>query len=390
MGETISATDRARNVLARLVAFDTTSKYSNRDLIAWVESYLRDFGLAGRLTFGEAGAKANLHVIIGPRVDGGVALSGHVDCVPVEDQTWSADPFTLRRQDGKLFGRGTTDMKGFVACMLAMVPEFTAAPLKRPVHLCFTFDEETTFAGAPLLIDALAEDGPLPAACVVGEPTSMQPVIAHKESHTWFARVRGVTGHSSRTDLTANALMAAAEAVAWMAEQARWYRDHGRRVDGFDVPYSTVHCGLFRAGETMNTVPDFAEFWMEMRAVPGDDPTLLAERMKAFLAEKVEPEMKAVHPDCGFSFEMRMHCPGLDTPEDHPFVTQMKRLTGHNGVSRVAYGTEAGLYQRAGIPTVVCGPGHIAQAHQPDEWIAESEIAACLGFMRRLAQELSA
>ena len=390
MGETISATDRAAEVLARLVSFDTTSRLSNRALIAWVEDYLRGFGVGGRLTFGEEGAKANLHAIIGPRVEGGIALSGHVDCVPVDDQAWLADPFALRRADGRFIGRGTTDMKGFVACMLAMVPEFVAAGLKRPIHLCFTFDEETTFAGAPLLIEALAGDGPLPAGCIVGEPTSMQPVIAHKESRTWFAKVRGVTGHSSRTDLTANALMAAAEAVAWMAEQARHYRDHGRRVEGFDVPYSTVHCGLFRAGETMNTVPDFAEFWIEMRAVPGDDPASLVERLKAHVAERIEPEMKAVHPDCGFSFEMRMHCPGLDTPEEQELVTMVKRLTGHNGVARVAYGTEAGLYQRAGIPTLVCGPGHIAQAHQPEEWIAESEIASCLTFMRRLARQLAA
>lgn len=390
MGEADSATDRATEVLGRLVSFDTTSRLSNRALVAWIESYLRDFGVEGRLTFAEEGAKANLHAIIGPRVDGGIALSGHTDCVPVDDQHWTADPFTLRREDGRLIGRGATDMKGFVACMLAMVPEFVAAPLKRPIHLCFTFDEETTFAGAPILIDALPGDGPLPAGCIVGEPTSMQPVIAHKESRTWFAKVRGVTGHSSRTDLTANALMAAAEAVAWMAAQARWYRDHGRRAEGFDVPYSTVHCGLFRAGETMNTVPDFAEFWMEMRAVPGDDPYSLVERLKAYVAERIEPEMKAVHPDCGFRFEERMHAPGLDTPEDHALVTLVKQLTGHNGATRVAYGTEAGLYQRAGIPTVVCGPGHIAQAHQPDEWIAESEIAACLGFMRRLAARLAA
>ena len=386
MGVPISATD----ILARLVSFDTTSRLSNRALIAWVEEYLRAHGVEGRLTFGEEGAKANLHAIIGPRVEGGIALSGHVDCVPVDGQTWLADPFMMRREAGKLIGRGTTDMKGFVACMLAMVPEFLAAGLQRPVHLCLTFDEETTFAGAPVLIDALAEEGPLPACCIVGEPTSMNPVIGHKESRTWFANVRGVTAHSSRTDLSANALMAGAEAVAWLAGEARRFRDNGRRVAGFDVPYSTVHCGYFHSGEVLNTVPDRADFWFEMRAVPGDDPAALLGRLKAHLAERIEPEMRTVHPDCGFGFQDRMHCPGLDTPEEHALVTLVKQLSGHNGASRVAYGTEAGLFQRAGIPTVVCGPGHIAQAHQPEEWIAESEIASCMAFLRRLARQLGA
>ena len=386
MGETFSAAD----ILARLVSFDTTSRLPNRALIAWVEEYLRGHGVAYRLTFGEEGAKANLHAIIGPRVAGGIALSGHTDCVGVTEQSWTSDPFALRAEGGRLHGRGTTDMKGFVACMLAMVPDFLAAPLKRPIHLCLTFDEETTFAGAPVLIDALGAEGPLPAGCIVGEPTGMTPVIGHKESRTWFATVRGVTGHSSRADITANALMAGAEAVAWLKQEARRFRDTGRRGRGFDVPYSTVHCGYFHSGEVLNTVPDHATFWFEMRGVPGDDPALLIERLKAHLAERIEPELKAVHPDCGFAFQDRMHAPGLDTPEEHALVTLVKRLSGHNGASRVAYGTEAGLYQRAGIPAVVCGPGHIAQAHQPDEWIAEGELHACTAFLQRLAGQLAA
>ena len=205
-GVAISASDAAIGMLARLVSFDTTSRLSNRAIIAFIEDFLTRHGVESRLTFGEGGEKANLHAIVGPRAEGGVALSGHTDCVPVEDQDWHADPFTLRRQDGRLIGRGATDMKGFVACCLAMVPEFVNAGLKRPIHLCFSFDEETTFAGAPLMIAALADDGPLPAACIVGEPTSMVPVIGHKGSRTWIAAVRGVTGHSSRTDITANIL----------------------------------------------------------------------------------------------------------------------------------------------------------------------------------------
>lgn len=386
MGERFTATE----MLARLVSFDTTSRLSNRALVAFVEEYLGGHGVPARLTLGEGGAKANLHAIIGPRVAGGIALHGHTDCVPVDDQSWQADPFALRREDGRLIGRGTTDMKGFVACCLAMVPEFLAAGLRRPVHLCLSFDEETTFAGAPIMIDALAEEGPLPAGCIVGEPTSMAPVIGHKGSRTWFATVRGVTGHSSRTDITANALEAAAEAVAWLKGEARRYREHGRRVPGFDVPYSTVHCGVFHAGQVMNTVPDHAEFWFEMRGVPGDDPAALLDRLRAHLAERIEPELRAVRPDCGFAFTPRMQCPALDTAEDEPLVTLVKGLSGHNGASRVAYGTEAGLYQRAGIPAVVCGPGHIAQAHQPEEWIAETEIAACTEFLRRLARQLAA
>ncbi|SDB60765.1 acetylornithine deacetylase [Belnapia rosea] len=378
----------ALGLLDRLVGFDTTSRNSNLDLIRDVEAWLAAHGVASRVTLDAEGRKANLHAMVGPRVAGGVALSAHVDCVPVEGQDWRADPFRLRREAGRLIGRGATDMKGFAACAVAMMPEFAAMDLQRPVHLWLTHDEETNAAGAWRLVTEFEPD-PMPGFCVVGEPTGMAPVIGHKGYASWDVTVTGLSGHSSRTTETANALQAAAEGVAFLARRARLFASEGRRAAGFEPPFTTVHVGTFRAGSILNIVPDRAELTFEVRSVPGDEAGAVLAEFMAFMEQVALPPLRAAHPAAALHVTPRSELPALDLAEDAPLTLLVQRLTGRNSAGRVSYGTEAGVYQRAGIPTIVCGPGHIAQAHQPEEWVAESEIESCLGFLRRLAGTLA-
>ncbi len=380
----------ATALLARLVAFDTTSRNSNAALIGFVAEGLRAQGIDARVQTDPATGKQNLHAIIGPRVAGGVALSGHVDCVPVDGQAWLADPFILRRENGRLIGRGAVDMKGFCACALAAVPLFLAAGLRRPVHILLTFDEETTFAGAQRLAPTLGQDAPPPAAVMVGEPTLMAPMPGHKGKVSWTAAVGGVTGHSSRTDTTANALHAAAEAVAWLVREQRRLVAEGARDARYTPPHSTVHVGTFSAGTILNIVPDQAAFVFETRNLPTDPPAALLARLAAFCEAEVLPVLRAVDPAIGFTFTELCDCPALDLPEGHALIGLMQDLTGKPAAARASYGTEAGTFQAAGIPAIVCGPGSIAQAHLPEEWIAETEIAACMAVLRRLSEHLAA
>ncbi|WP_431282234.1 acetylornithine deacetylase [Humitalea sp. 24SJ18S-53] len=383
-------TTAAAALLARLVAFDTTSRNSNAALMGFVAEGLRAQGVAVREQVDAATGKVNLHAIIGPRVADGIALSGHVDCVPVDGQAWLADPFVLRRENGRLIGRGAVDMKGFCACVLASVPMFLAAGLRRPVHILLTFDEETTLAGVKLLAPSLGQDSPPPGAVIVGEPTMLAPMPGHKGMASWNASVTGVTGHSSRTDTTANALHAAAEAVAWLAREQRRLVAEGARDARYTPPYSTAHCGTFAAGTIMNIVPDRAGFAFEFRTLPGDAPGPMLARLQAFLEAEVLPGLRAVDPAIEFTFAERCVCHPLDLPDGHPLTGLLEGLTGQAAAARASYGTEAGTFQRAGIPAIVCGPGSIAQAHLPEEWIAESQVADCMGLMRRVAGHLAA
>jgi acetylornithine deacetylase len=378
------------DILDRLVSFDTTSCNSNLALIDWVRAYLDGLGVSYRVSTDPAGQKANLHAIIGRPGPGGIALSGHVDTVPVEGQAWTADPFRLRQQDSRLIGRGTADMKGFVAASLAAVPGFLAAGLQRPIHLFISYDEEVNCAGARRLIEDLAESGQAPALCIVGEPTGMQPVLGHKGRLALNVSVRGRAGHSSGPARGVNAVFAAAEAVAWIAADARRFAAEGPFAEGFDPPYTTPHVGTLQGGTILNIIPESANFHMEWRTVPQDDFFHEVERLRAHVAEAIEPAMHAVDPETGFTLEVANVLPALSLDPDHPLVSMVKRLTGSNSTGYVSYGTEAGLYQNAGIPTIVCGPGHIAQAHTADEWIAASELAACDAFLSRLAAQQAA
>jgi acetylornithine deacetylase len=376
-------------MLERLVSFDTTSRNSNLSLIAFVREWLDANAVPYRVSTDAAGQKANIHAVIGPREPGGIALSGHVDTVPVDGQAWSGDPFTLRRSNGRLTARGACDMKGFVASCLAAVPDLCARPLTRPVHLFITYDEEVGCFGAQRLIEDIAASGLRPELCIVGEPTGMQPVLAHKGKLNLGVRVRGLPGHSSEPDRGVNAVQAAGEAIAWVAAEARRLSREGPFEDGFDPPHTTIHVGTIRGGTILNIIPEHAEFVMEWRPLPGDDPLDHLVRLKAYVARAIEPAMHAVHPGTGFEYDIQIQMPGLSLSPDHRLTTLVKQLTGANFTGKVSYGTEGGYYEQAAIPAIVCGPGHIAQAHQPDEWIAQSELDACDAFIRRLADRLT-
>ncbi len=376
-------------MLARLVAFDTTSRNSNLDLIAFVRDYLDAQGVPYRVSTDPGGTKANIHALIGPAVAGGIALSGHVDVVPVDGQAWSSDPFVLRAADGKLYGRGSADMKGFVASCLAAVPALKARGLARPVHLFITYDEETDMGGARRLIEDIAASGLRPEMCIVGEPSLMQPILAHKGRLALRVTARGLAGHSSEPGKGVNAIHAAAAAIAYVAAEQRRFAAEGPFVEGFDPPHTTPHVGTMSGGSILNIIPEHAGFMMEWRCVPGDSPQAEVERLRRYLAVSVEPAMKAVDPACGFTLEVIDDIPGMALDAAHPLATLTKRLAGFNSAGKVSYGTEGGLYQGAGIPTIVCGPGDIAQAHKPDEFIAIAQLDACDAFILRLADHLA-
>ena len=388
IAEPIAARMTTTALLERLVSFDTTSRNSNLALIGFVRDYLDSLGVPYRVSTDPVGQKANLHAIIGPRVAGGLALSGHVDTVPVDGQAWTGDPFALRRRDGKLVARGSCDMKGFVASCLSAIPDFQAQELLRPLHLFISYDEEVGCHGVQRLLRDIDDSGLRPDLCVVGEPSGMKPILAHKGKLNLNVSVRGLPGHSSEPSKGVNAVQAAGEAIAWVAREARRLAVEGPFEDGFDPPHTTIHVGTVHGGTILNIIPERATFTMEWRPIPSDSPYAHVDRMKAWIAETLEPAMKAVHPDCGFSYDIALEMPGMGLPPDHALATVVKQLVGSNSAGKVAYGTEGGFFEKAGIPTIICGPGDIAQAHQPDEWIAESELHSCDRFIRRLASRL--
>jgi acetylornithine deacetylase len=375
-------------MLARLVSFDTTSRNSNLALIDFVRAYLDAHGIAYRVSTDAVGVKANIHAVIGPQAAGGIALSGHVDTVPVDGQAWTADPFTLRRANGRCYARGAADMKGFVSACLAAIPAIKLRPLARPLHLFISYDEEVGCHGAQRLIQDLEESGLKPALCVVGEPSGMQPILAHKGKLNLHVRVRGLTGHSSEPGKGVNAVQAAGEAIAYVAAEARRLAKEGPFEDGFDPPHTTTHVGTIQGGTILNIIPERCEFIMEWRNIPADDPVQHMERMRRFFADNIEPDMHAVSTSAGFDFDVTTQMPGLSLSAEHELTSIVKQLTGSNSTGKVSYGTEGGYYQNADIATIVCGPGHIAQAHQPDEWIAQEQLDACDVFIRRLVDRV--
>lgn len=385
-------------ILQRLIGFDTTSRLSNLALIAWAKAYLEARGATCRLTYDDGGGKANLFATLAPtdpvaRARPGVILSGHTDVVPVDGQHWSGDPFQLVERNGKLYGRGTTDMKGFLACALAWADRFQEAAqagrLNAPVHYALSYDEEVGCLGARRMIDALLAEGVAASLCVVGEPTDMQVVIAHKGKMGVRARVRGLACHSALAHEGVNAVEAAAEAIMFLKTMARRHAAEGPFDPDYAPPYTTVHCGVIQGGQALNIVPEDCWFDFEFRWLPGQDPEAMLASVRRYCQETLEPPMKALSPDAGFSFEVISCIPGLHTDENDPAVTYAKGLAEANAVAKVSYGTEAGLFQTAGAPTVVCGPGSIEQAHKPDEFVEVAQLARCEAFLARLTARLT-
>ncbi|MFM9888250.1 MAG: acetylornithine deacetylase [Burkholderiales bacterium] len=383
-----------RELIERLVAFDTTSRNSNLGLIEWVRDHLRHLGVASRLTYDASQKKANLFATLGEGSRPGIVLSGHTDVVPVDGQDWHTEPFKATLKDDRYFGRGVADMKGFIAVALGMAPKFLAAPLKAPVHFALSYDEEVGCLGVRGLIDDLARSNIKPAGCIVGEPTSMQVVVAHKGKRSYECCVKGKEAHSALTPQGVNAIEYAARLIVYIRHMADRMRDCEARDGAFDVPFTTLQTGTIAGGTAVNIVPRDCAFRFEFRYLPGADPESLESEIRNFAMQTLLPEMRAVDPGTSITIETSSEIPGLNMRDDdrltylaHTLSRGRQDVAGER-TSKVAYATEAGLFQVAGIPSIICGPGSIEQAHKPDEFVTLEQIARCEAFMERLTEEL--
>lgn len=371
--------------IKELISFDTTSRDSNLDLIHRIQSYLEGLGVSSTLTYDDAKQKANLYATLGPQDRPGILLSGHTDVVPVDGQDWHTDPFHIVEKDDRLYGRGTCDMKSFVAVCLAYAPKFLEKGLDIPIHFAFSYDEEVGCIGVRRLIDMLSDMPVTPTMCIVGEPTDMQVMISHKGKYSYRAHVRGLEAHSSLAPHGVNAIEYAAETITFLKNMARRIAAEGPFDEEFDVPHTTVHTGTVHGGTALNIVPKDCQFDFEFRHLPSHDAAALFVEVETYIRETLEPEMQAIDPSTGFSIEELSSIPGLDMDPGAEVVTFAKTLAERNDHGKVAFGTEAGLFQqRAGIPTVVCGPGSIDQAHKPNEFVTIDQVRKCEAFLDRL------
>ena len=379
---TLSA--RSLALAQTLVRMDTVSANSNLALIHLVRDELAKLGVRSRLTFNAERTKANLFATLGEGKPAGVILSGHTDTVPWDGQDWSADPLSGEVRDGRLYGRGSADMKSFIAIAVAHAEAFLASDAPFAVHLAFSYEEEIGCFGVRELIADMREAGVKPLACIVGEPTSMVPAIAHKGVYRYKCCVRGKEAHSSLTPQSVNAIEMAARVVGKLRDMAEGFERDERRYPGFDVPFSTASVGQFHGGIADNVVPRDAEFRYEFRNLPTADAARMQKEVADY-ASRTEVAMKKVAPDAGFSFETICEIPSFLSSADEPVTRLAQRLAQESRTTLVAFGTEAGLFKNAGIPTVVCGPGSITQAHQPDEYVTLEQLARCEQFLQGLA-----
>jgi acetylornithine deacetylase len=386
---TFSPTATSLEILEQLIAFPTVSRDSNLDLVQFIQDYLTGLGVASLIVQSEDGRKANLWATIGPQVRPGVVLSGHTDVVPVEGQAWSSAPFRLARRDGNLYGRGSADMKGFIACCLAMARKAVLAPLKTPIHLAFSYDEEIGCVGVRRLLDLLKDAPVKPRLCIVGEPTLMQAVTAHKGKLGFRVTAHGLEAHSSLAPIGVNAIYMAADLIGEIRAIQKQIAETGPRDGDYEVAYSTLHVGKMQGGEVMNIVPNRCTFDFEIRYLPEDDQHGIVTRIKA-AAEKVAATYRDVFAQARFEFADLQSYPAMNTPVDSEAVKFVQALTGGNSTGKITFGTEGGLFQAVlGTPAVVCGPGNIAVAHKPDEYVSEAQMVACDKMLERLVEKLS-
>ena len=377
--------ERIRKLLAELVAFDSVSDRSNLALIESIERYLATFGIVGRRIPDETGEKASLWVTIGPQDRPGFVLSGHTDVVPVAGQNWSRNPFELFERNGKLYGRGSTDMKGFVAVCLAMVPEMHAAKLATPIHLAISYDEEIGCVGVRPMLAEISRGSIKPLGCFVGEPTEMQVTIGHKGKHGVRATFHGLAAHSSIAPSGVNAIEYAADLIGEIRRRARELATSGARDTLYDVAHTTLLTSIVHGGAALNIVPDRCVVEFECRGLGISESKEVTDAIVAWAKSELAPAMKAADPSCGIDFAEILDYPALDMRPDHALVTLAKKLSGRNSHTKVSFGTEASLFvQMADIPSIVVGPGSIAQAHKPDEYVEMSELLNCADFIARL------
>ncbi|MGY2960725.1 MULTISPECIES: acetylornithine deacetylase [unclassified Pseudomonas] len=366
---------RSRALLQTLVGFDTTSRESNLQLIAFVRDYLASHGVASELIYNEARTKANLFASIGPVEVPGIVLSGHTDVVPVDGQPWSMPPFELTERDGRLFGRGTADMKGYIACVLALVPALVAATLRRPVHIALSYDEEVGCLGVRSLLSVLAQRPVKPMLCIIGEPTELKPVLGHKGKLAMRCDVHGAACHSAYAPHGVNAIEHAAELIGELGRIGQRLRD--KQDARFDPPFSTVQTGVIGGGKALNIVPADCRFDFEVRALPGQAPQAVADELRAYAEQQVLPRMQAVSAQSAIRFTELSAYPGLMTDQHSEAAELIAAFCGSRAFGTVAFGTEGGLFDAVGIPTVVCGPGSMDQGHKPDEFVSVAQLAQC-------------
>lgn len=377
------------SLLEKLISFDTTSRNSNMALIEFVRGYLNDLGVESTLVPNDDGTKANLYATLGPLDQSGIMLSGHTDVVPVDGQSWDSDPWTVTEKDDRYYGRGTCDMKGFIAICLAHAPEFLSRGLKTPIHLAFSYDEEIGCVGVQSLIEKMQHMPIKPAMCIVGEPTNMDVSLGHKGKRSYDATIRGFETHSSLAPQGVNAIAYAAELITYMSTMADRFAKEGPFDDAYDVTHTTVHTGIIQGGTALNIVPKDCLIRFEFRNLAEHDPDSIIAEIENFVRTELEPRMKTIRPDTGIDIIEVTDAPGLNISPDEEVVTFVKSLAGRNDHIKVAFATEAGLFrERVGIPTVICGPGSIEQAHKANEFVSKDQLAQCEQFMRNLADRI--
>ncbi|NUX54527.1 acetylornithine deacetylase [Paraburkholderia youngii] len=378
----------SRALLERLIGFATVSRDSNLELIGFVQQYLADLGVESELFHNDDRTKANLFATIGPRDRGGIVLSGHTDVVPVEGQAWTVEPFRLTEKDGRLYGRGTADMKGYIASVLAAVPAFLRLKLDVPVHLAFSYDEEVGCLGVRPMLAELEKRAHKPRMCLIGEPTELKPVLGHKSKLAMRCHVKGAACHSAYAPQGVNAIQYAARLIHRLEQIGDELAQPEHHDARFDPPFSTVQTGVIKGGRALNIVPAECEFDFEVRGVPGFDPTRVVDKLQSYAATELLPKMRAVQPDTDVRVQMLNAYPGLATSPDSDAARLLAMLSGSEEYETVAFGTEGGLFTQAGIPTVVCGPGSMDQGHKPDEFITVEQLNRCDAMFARLAEHL--